>query len=474
MKKRICQRLLVFLSLITLLISSVNSTFCFIVTKTESSVNTFVPLDKLVGKLLINKTVEHPFGDSYVIPDTVSFDFVLNFGSFYANTTLKTTNGKVVTDENGAVTVSVKPNSSFTIEDIDPGTNVTITELLKDGSGFVVKDGIVTKQATAAEDGSLTFHFVNVYTPAAVNPTNVTVGGVKLLEGRDWQDGDTFTFALEQQTGENEWTAIGTKTVTYQPTVADFNRFAFDDLLHGLSFDKIGTYSFRITEAIGALENMTYDPTVYTFALSVTDADMDGKLEVGSVTADQTTVEEENGVYAIFATFQNTFTPKPDDLVLDVDVKTTVEHTTDREFDLSEFEFILENVETGDKRIFRTDDDGHITFDLPFDEDDIGKTFVYDLYQKINNIPGVVYDERVYRITITISLDDDNKLKATITVDGKLTNDIWAVFENRYAELPVSPPTGDHTTVLWFVAMALSGTVCTFLIAYSRKKRTNK
>ena len=195
LKNKIFRRLALLVSLIVLLTSTVNTTYGFIVSKTDSLINTFVPFDSVVSNLLISKNVEHPFGDEYVIPDNIVFDFKVDFGSLYANTTIKTTTGDIVADKNGSIQISVKPGKSFAVEGIDAGTKVTVTEIQKDGSGFTVKDSAATMEGIVAEDGSLKFEYVNIYTPASVQPVNVSVVGTKILEWREWQSGDTFAFA---------------------------------------------------------------------------------------------------------------------------------------------------------------------------------------------------------------------------------------------------------------------------------------
>ena len=66
------------------------------------------------------------------------------------------------------------------------------------------------------------------------------------------------------------------------------------------------------------LENVDYDKSINTFDIKVTDVDMDGKLEVSTVTAAQNAkVTEAEGKYKIDITFNNTFIPvasEPDDI----------------------------------------------------------------------------------------------------------------------------------------------------------------
>ena len=227
LKNKIFRRLALLVSLIILLTSTVNTTYGFIVTQTDSLINTFIPFDSVIGDLLISKTVEHPFGDEYVIPDHIAFDFKVDFGFGYANKTIKTTYGDVTADKNGAVPVTVKPGEIFAVKGIDVGTKVTVTEIEKDGSGFAVKDGAAIMEGVVTQDGSLKFDYTNIYTPASVKPANVSVNGAKILEGRSWQNGDAFTFLLEQNIGEDIWESLGTKTVTYDAENATFNHFNY-------------------------------------------------------------------------------------------------------------------------------------------------------------------------------------------------------------------------------------------------------
>lgn len=297
-------------SLLMLLTSAVQGTYGLIVTQSDPLINTFSPTEKTVNTLWLRKSVEHPLGEDYVIPEQITFAFQLNFGTFYANTTLQTTAGAITTDANGSVTVSIHPGSSFGIEGIDAGTEVTVTEVQKEGSGFAVKDSIATREITVAEEGSVLLEFVNIYSPAAVQPLQVNVGGIKILSGRDWQAGDTFSFTLEQYAANDTWMPLGTRTVTYNAADPAFNVFDFSDLVQELTFDTVGTYTFRMTEAAGTLENIVYDQNVHSFILQVTDTDMDGKLEIGNVTGSQNTaVKEKDGVYQITAEFNNTYIP---------------------------------------------------------------------------------------------------------------------------------------------------------------------
>ena len=475
LRNKVFRRLALLVSLIALLTSTVNTTFGFIVTKTDNLINTFVPFDSVISNLLICKNVEHPFGDEYVIPDNIAFDFKVDFGLLYANTTIKTSTGDIVADKNGSILISIKPGESFAVEGIDMGTKVTVTEIQKDGSGFAVKDGVATMEGVVTEDGNLKLGYVNIYTPASVQPVNVSVSGTKILEGREWQSGDTFSFTLEQKQSDETWMVIGTKTITYDAENSDFNQFDFSDLIQALTFDKAGTYNFRITEVIGNLENVNYDKSINIFTIKVTDVDMDGKLEVSNVTAAQNAkVSETDGKYKVDVTFNNTFipvVPEPDDIRVNIVVNKTVKNTGISSIGLSGFEFVLENTISGEKQALKSDENGNAIFTLPFTATDVGKTYTYKLYETNDGMTGVTYDTKVYDISITITLSNDNQLVSTIKMDGETLNDVVARFENTYyTDHPTAPPTGDNRNIrFWFIMMMISGTACIILVLLGKR-----
>lgn len=479
-KNRILKLLTMLASLVMLLSSTVGATLGFIVTKSLPVVNTFTPFETVVSNLLISKSVEHPLGDTYVIPDHISFDFQLSFGSLYANSTVETSAGKVVADENGVITLAVKPGQTLAVKNIDVGTRVTVTELQREDSGFTAKDNVLTQEAVISENGSVEVSFTNVYEPKPVQPLNVTVNGAKRLVGREWQYGDQFSFVLEQKREDGSWALLGTKTVTYDGS-ADFDRFDFSSIIQNMEFKDVGTYTFRVTEQGGDLEYVTYDGSIAVFALHVTDTDMDGKLEINTVTGIQNAkVTEENGSYNVSVSFSNVYippeAPKPDDIQVTVTANKTVKNTGDLFMEPDNFTIQLENTDTGELLSARTDEQGVATFDLTFTADDVGKNFTYRMFELDEGADGVTYDAKIYTVTVKIRLSEDNKLVAQCLVDGFEMETPAADFINVYHKMqPASPPTGDSFPyVIWFVVLAVSGVACAVLVILGIRHRKRK
>ena len=472
---RILRRIAMIISLIVLITSTVGTTYGYIVTSTDSLVTVFMPPDVITGAMSVNKIVEHPFGSQYKIPNNISFDFKVELGHYYANSKLTTSAGEMTADASGALAVSIKPGVTFTIEGLDEGTEVKVTELETLLNGFTVK-GDKVKTVTVGAGGTVSIDFTNVYTPEAVKPTGVAVSGIKVLDGREWKEGDSFTFLLEMQDGES-WTELGEKTVSYDAANDDFDKFDFTDVLGSVTFGAVGTYTFRMSEVIGTLENVDYDKTVKVFTVKVTDVDMDGKLEVNTVSGtENATVTEENGEYTVFVTFNNTFVPPvlpdPNPITVFVSVNKVVTNLGNVKRGPGGFEFVLENTDTKEKAATISDDSGKASFEMTFTSTDVG-THTFKLSETNQGLANMTYDGDIHEITVEIVRNEDNELVAILNMDGVSVNALEAEFQNVYkADQQVSPPTDDFSFLYLGLAMiAISATAFVSLLVYDRKRK---
>ena len=446
MKNKLVRRLALVLSVVMLITSTINTSFAYIVTKTDSIVNTFTPGESTTSGLTISKTVEHPYGQKYVIPGNIAFDFKVELGAYYANTTLSATAGGTMTpvtvDGGGSFTVSVKPGVPVTIEGIDEGTVVTVTEQATTLAGFAMK-GNATQVVTLGTGGTATVAFVNTYTP---QPVSVSVAGEKHLTGRPWRDGDSFTFKLERLNG-NSQTELGRKTITYDAANAEFNKFNFGDI----TFTEIGEYQFCMTEVVENPDsNMDYDQSPKAFSVKVTDSDMDGKMEISEIAAvpnNNTTATKDatTGVYTVSAIFDNTYIAP---ITVPITVEKTVTNTGTATIGAQDYEFVLKNTAPGAEsepaKTLTINTDATVVataaFDLTFTKADIGKVYTYALSETKGSVTDMDYDEKVYAVSVAITKDTGNKLAAdvTMTLNGNVVTGGIAAFVNTYsADLPV-------------------------------------
>lgn len=154
-------------------------------------------------------------------------------------------------------------------------------------------------------DKDATPSFTNKY---SVEPTSVTLQGQKTVSGRDWNQGESYTFNLTAATDDDSATSLGKTTkqaVTDGVVVINTNQavasapesgrvasFAFGaEATPTVTFNRAGTFSFNITEnaAQDVQASMSMDMHTARATVVVTDLDESGnnhtgKLRVVSVT----------------------------------------------------------------------------------------------------------------------------------------------------------------------------------------------
>ncbi len=472
MHKKIIKSAVLIISLITLIVSSVNTTLCFMVSKTDTLTNVFKPEEKITNGVSVIKRVEHPFGDDYIIPENITFDFTLSFGEYYAETTLKTTFGEMKTDEKGNLNAKIQPNVPFTIEGIEVGTNVKIKENDVTLNGFAKKGEdqitVVVPEISFAEA-----EFVNTYTPKAVDANNIILKGKKVLEGREWKEKDTFSFILEYRSN-GQWIKLDKQTITYSEE--NFKpEFDFTKAISKLTFGEVGEYDFRMTEEKGELKGLVYDTTINSFSIVVTDKDMDGNLEISDIkNSEHTTSTKYKNGFSINVVFNNTFKPSvPEDKSVHISVTKRVNNKGSYKRTPEGFEFVLVNTETAEEQTLKTDANGDGKLKVILSEENIDKTLIFKLYEKNNEEKGVTYDSKVYTVEIKPYLNEDYEISADFFVDGNKTNEINAEFTNICnIDNPVVPDTGmDKSVYFWMVLAFLSGTSCIVILIADRRER---
>ena len=109
---------------------------------------------------------------------------------------------------------------------------------------------------------------------------------------------------------------------------------------------------------------------------------------------------------------------------------------------------------------------------LRLTSEDIGKTFKYKLYEAKGDNKKVTYSDKVYNIEAKISLDENNKPKADLTVNGKEAISVLAKFENVYDSSPIIPITGDRAGIyLWSLMFIFSGVIAVLIYLFYRKAK---
>ena len=172
-------------------------------------------------------------------------------------------------DVNGTVTLSpiryeAPGTHTYTLREACPGALGLYKGVTYDGTTYTVAttvsdNGDGTLTATHKLEGTTeSAGFTNKY---HVMPTQVSIGAIKVLEGRELKK-DEFSFKLVGEDIES--------TVTND---AD-GKINFDKL----EYDEPGTYVYTISEVKGDEAGMTYDKSVFTATVNVVD-DGEGNLK---------------------------------------------------------------------------------------------------------------------------------------------------------------------------------------------------
>lgn len=397
----------------------------------------FINADRGKGDLAISKEVVHPLGGDYQIPGNRSFTMDVTLtGVGVANSTFDATHTggtitSVTTDDKGHFTVTLGHREQVKILGLPAGTTATVAEQ-NPGEGFTPSyqeegqsgDGVVSIRAKETASVTVT----NRYEPDEVTPANLVLRGTKALTtaASGW-NGAAFEIVLQKQIGES-WNTIATATVSESSPTFDFS-----DALRGEIFTAPGTYHYQVIETHGGetIDGITYDATVYPLTITVTDMDMDGKLEIHTVTASNQEIHpNRDGHRVIELTFHNRYDATGTDLVLEVQ-KELVNPSESPLVDLSGFCFGLYNADTLLTTSDPTDSTGQTRLFLHYELEDVG-THTYTLKELIPDLPirNMTYSTAVYTLVVEVVDNGDGTTSAAIvSMDSE---DEIPVFTNRY------------------------------------------
>lgn len=438
-----------FLMLALTLLVLVGTTLAVIVTKTPTLHNLFVSGVSPTGDLVIHKIVEHPFGENYTVPDNdhTSFSFTVELGAGNAGKTF----GDYTADDRGVVTLTIKAGDMVSLTGIPTGTEVTVRET-GGGSGFSVQDGENEKKITIQRSQVNTLDFTNIYTPSPA-PADLTVTGIKTLVGRDWQEGDTFTFRLEQYL-DGSWIGLGDESITCRyieqedsdrpgetVKVVDPSSLSFDfgSQIGMAAFDTAGVYSFRVTEVEGNVGGITYDKTESYFDVLVGDADMDGALEIQNVSSVSGNTDIDGKAVAIH--FENHYAPAGSAEVI-IEIEKLFEDTSGQNRMPEGFVFELYR-ENGELAAVSeaTSAAGETEIRMVFTPEAAGVTEAYILKEIHGGetIDGVQYDSAEIKLYISVVDNLDGTVSAYIYDDDSLVS----VFEGYISTEPDQAETGE-------------------------------
>ncbi len=306
---------------------------------------------------------------------------------------------------------------TYTLREVNGGTTskgITYSDAKYAIETTITDNGDGTLSVTHVLKGTEPAEFKNTYSVTPLD-AELDFGLSKAIDGRDWTDGDEFSFTITAPEG----------VPLPDPATVTVSKGDAEDGIAAIKFGKIhfaaaGTYKYEIRENAGSTVGMTYDAHVATAEVTVTE---DGE---GNLTANVT--KKENG------RFTNTYRTELDYAAAGgLKLSKTL---CGRPMTEGQFTFT----------VTPTDDDsaralgllpGANNFESPatiegtvglidilaghevkFTQADAGKTFKYTVAEKNDGQPGYTYDDAVRTVTIAIVDDTAGTLTATTTVSG--------------------------------------------------------
>ena len=265
----------------------------------------------------------------------------------------------------------------------------------------------VTVEVTDDGEGKLT---ANVTYPAdkefnnsyGASKTPATLAVKKTLTGRELK-ADEFEFTLTDKDGNVKETVKNDKDGNVK--------------FSALSFDEVGTFTYKITEKAGTATGITYDTKTITATVTVTD---NGK---GALEATVTYDDEK--------AFENTYTPAGATSVT-LGAKKVLEG---KDLEAGKYSFELKKADGTVVETVTNAADGTVTFSpISYDESQVG-THKYTISEVAGTETGITYDKTVQEVEVTVEKVSATELKATAS---KEANDL--VFTNTYTPAKTEVP----------------------------------
>ena len=259
--------------------------------------------------------------------------------------------------------------------------------------------------SATADRQATDIRFDNTYTPT---PVDVTVKADKRLTGRDLNDGE---FAAELK--DSDGNLLQTKRfarVAQSDKATDVREGAGTLEFDKLTFDRAGVYTYTVTEQDGNLGGVTYDRTVHTVTVTVTE-DAKAHRLAASVAYSNGKASEKSIL------FRNTY--QPEDVLVELAAR---KNLAGRGLRADEFEFELVDDKGKVIDTERNDKDGDIRFKpLTYGRDNNGiddcGEHRYVIRERNTGEKNVTYDRTEHHVTVTVGDDLQGNLTAKVEYD---------------------------------------------------------
>lgn len=306
---------------------------------------------------------------------------------------------------------------TYTLREVNGGTTskgITYSDAKYAIETTITDNGDGTLSVTHVLKGTEPAEFKNTYSVTPLD-AELDFGLSKAIDGRDWTDGDEFSFTITAPEGA-PLPDPATVTVSKKDAKGGIAAIKFGKIHYAAA----GTYKYEIRENAGSTVGMTYDAHVATGEVTVTEG------SEGNLTANVT--KKENG------RFTNTYRTELDYAAaggLKLSKTLYGRPMTEGQFtftvtpaddDSASALGLLPGANNFESPATIEGTVGLIDIlaghEVKFTQADAGKTFKYTVAEKNDGQPGYTYDDAVRTVTIAIVDDTAGTLTATTTVSG--------------------------------------------------------
>lgn len=399
------------------------------------------------ASLEVTKKVDVPAGLTGNKDAKFTFKFTVPEGKTYKAAVFKNAGagkqaGDVFDLKNGD-THAIKADETIRVYGLAKGDNYTVQELTgtdKMPAGFTLTkrerggnalsgegDSISGTIAKQKADGTLAdankLVFTNTYSVKSPVTLTNAFWAQKVLQGRDWKDGDSFKIYLRADKGtpmpDGAENAPVSSMKQVVKTVENGDKFDFGEI----EYTKPGTYTYLIAEATPSqndaswLPGFGYSSASYRVTVTVSD-NGDGTLSQPAVKMEQTYTDdgvshEDNPIKVAdkIAKITNTYRPKGTSVTLKAKKR-----FTGGELAGNDFTFQLLDNDGKELQAVQNDKDGKVAFAAidyatPGDHD-------YAIKEVAGNDSTIVYDAKDVKVHVKVT-DEKGELKAVATYDGE-------------------------------------------------------
>lgn len=322
--------------------------------------------------------------------------------------------GTIVMDK---ITYDKPGKHTYTLREVNGGTTskgITYSDAKYAIETTITDNGDGTLSVTHVLKGTEPAEFKNTYSVTPLD-AELDFGLSKAIDGRDWTDGDEFSFTITAPEGA-PLPDPATVTVSKKDAKGGIAAIKFGKIHYAAA----GTYKYEIRENAGSTVGMTYDAHVATAEVTVTEG------SEGNLTANVT--KKENG------RFTNTYRTELDYAAaggLKLSKTLYGRPMTEGQFtftvtpaddDSASALGLLPGANNFESPATIEGTVGLIDIlaghEVKFTQADAGKTFKYTVAEKNDGQPGYTYDDAVRTVTIAIVDDTAGTLTATTTVSG--------------------------------------------------------